>query len=142
VHARSAPIDILVVGFDGEELNRDIGPALRDLVALEGLCVVDVLFVHRGADGRVGSLGLDDLRPLLEMAAADDHGPLRGGLLDPADAEEVGPDLAPGTSALLLAVEHAWTVSFSDAVRASGGEILDHARVPAAAVDEVRHGAV
>jgi hypothetical protein len=47
-----------------------------------------------------------------------------------------------GTSAVLLAIEHAWTGPFDEAVRASGGELPGHARVPDAAVGEVRRGAV
>jgi hypothetical protein len=142
VQARSGPIDILVVGFDGPDFDPGIGPALRDLEALDGIRIVDLRFVSRGVDGRVESLGIEALRPQLDHDVARGRTGVAGGLLDADDAEEVGADLAPGTSAVVLAIEHAWTLPFEDAVRASGGAILDHARVPSAALDDVRRGAV
>ncbi len=42
----------------------------------------------------------------------------------------------------VLAVENRWVVPFIRAVRGSGGELLDHVRVPSDVVDAVRAGVV
>lgn len=138
---QSGPVDLVFLRFAGNQFKGEIGPALVDLVVRDIVRVVDVLFVYKDADGRVGSLELADLGPELEPAFIDLDGQLGGGLLDAEDVEDVGRELPLNTSVAVVAVENVWAVPFIQAVRNAGGELIDQVRVPAATVDAIRQGA-
>ena len=137
----SGPIDLVTLVFPGNQFNGEILPALRDLVDGGLIRLLDLLFVYKDVDGTVGSLELADLGPELEPFV-DIDGQVPGGLLDEGDVEFVTEDLPPGSSMAVLAVENRWVVPFIRAVRGSGGELLDHVRVPSDVVDAVRAGVV
>ena len=134
----AGPIDIVFLGFPGNQFNGGIAPALRDLVERGLIRVVDLLFVYKDDDGTVGSLELAGLGADLEPHFVDLDGQLGGGLLDAEDVEDVGSRIEPGNSVAVLAVENLWAIPFVNAVRDAGGEVIDQARVPAALVSAVR----
>jgi len=137
----AGPIDIVFLGFPGNQFNGGIAPALRDLVERGLIRVVDLLFVYKDDDGTVGSLELAGLGADLEPHFVDLDGQLGGGLLDAEDVEDVGSRIEPGNSVAVLAVENLWAIPFINAVRDSGGDVIDQARVPAALVSAVRDAA-
>jgi Family of unknown function (DUF6325) len=137
----AGPIDIVFLGFPGNQFNGGIAPALRDLVERGLIRVVDLLFVYKDDDGTVGSLELAGLGADLEPAFVDLDGQLGGGLLDAEDVDDVGSRIEPGNSVAVLAVENLWAIPFINAVRDSGGDVIDQARVPAALVSAVREAA-
>lgn len=132
------PIDIVMLGFPGNQFNGEIGPALRDLVVRGLVRVLDILFVYKDADGAVGSVELGDLGPTLEPAFVDLDGQLGGGLLDDEDVQEVGQQLQPDSSIAVVAVENLWAIPFIQAVQSAGGLLIDQARVPSEVVNAVR----
>ena len=134
----AGPIDIVFLGFPGNQFNGGIAPALRDLVERGLIRVVDLLFVYKDDDGNVSSLELAGLGADLEPHFVDLDGQLGGGLLDAEDVEDVGSRIEPGNSVAVLAVENLWAIPFVNAVRDSGGDVIDQARVPAALVSAVR----
>ena len=134
----SGPIDLILLKFPGNQFNGGIAPALGDLVAGGTVRLLDLLFVFKDVDGTVGSIELADLGPELGPALIDVNGQLEGGLLDAEDVEDIGADLEPNSSMAVLAVENLWAVPFIEAVRSSGGELVDQTRVPSAVVDAIR----
>jgi hypothetical protein len=130
VDADSGPIDILLIGFDGNEFNPAIWPALRALILRDVVRVIDVLFVYKDAHGVVGSIDVDALRPTLEHQRVDLDGQFERAVLDAEDVDEIGSGLAPNRSMVVLAIENTWALPFVGAVQAAGGELVDHARVP------------
>ncbi len=136
--AQSGPIDVVVLGFPGNKFDGGIGPALRDLVLRRLVRVVDLLFVYKDGDGQVGSVELAGLQDELGPSFVDLDGQLGGGLLDADDVDEVAGKLQPNSSVAVVAIENLWAIPFIDAVRRSGGELVDQARVPADVVAAVR----
>lgn len=134
----AGPIDVVMLGFPGNQFNGSIAPALRDLVVRGLVRVVDLLFVYKDADGTVGSLELGGLGADLEPSFVDLDGQLGGGLLDAEDVEDVAAGLEPGNSVAVVAVENLWAIPFIEAVRSAGGELIDQARVPSDVVAAVR----
>ena len=134
----SGPVDLILLEFQGNQFKGEIAPALRDLVVKGLIRVVDLLFVYKDVDGTVGSIELGGLGADLEPAFADLDGQLGGGLLDADDVDEVGSWLEPGNSIAVLAVENLWAIPFISTVKNAGGELVDHVRVPAEVVDEIR----
>jgi Family of unknown function (DUF6325) len=130
----AGPIDIVMLGFPGNQFNGGIAPAMRDIVATGVVRIVDLLFVYKDENGEIGSLEVGDL-------GADLEGQFGGGLLDAEDVEEVAGALEPGNSVAVIAVENLWAIPFVNAVREAGGEVIDQARVPSAVVAAVRQAA-
>jgi len=138
---QGGPVDLVFVRFPGNQFKGEIVPALRDLVIRSVVRVVDLLFVYKDIDGRVGSLELADLGADLNPSFVDLDGQLGGGLLDAEDVEEVGAELGTNSSVVLIAVENLWAAPFIQAVRNAGGELVDQVRVPSATVEAIRQGA-
>jgi uncharacterized membrane protein len=119
------PIDVVMLSFPGNQFNGAIAPALRDLVVRGLVRVVDLLFVVKDDDGTVGSIELAGL----------------GADLEPSFVEDVAAGMDPGSSVAVIAVENLWAVPFIEAVRGSGGELVDQFRVPSEVVAAVRDAA-
>lgn len=134
------PVDVLLLKFPGNRFKGEIVPAMRDLVVNGMVRIIDLLFVYRDADGRVGSIELAGLGPELKPAFADLDGQLGGGMLDAEDVDEVAADLPPGNSVAVLVVENTWAIPFVNAVRNAGGEVADQARIPAETADRALRG--
>jgi hypothetical protein len=130
------PVDLAVIRFMGNRFTGEVAPALLDLVRTGTVRVFDALFVSRDADDRLGMLEIGDLGPDMRPAFVEVNGRAGAGLLDAEDVEEVGASLAPNTSALLLVFENAWAARFAGACRRAGGELVDIARIPSAAVGD------
>lgn len=134
------PVDIIIIGFPGNKFTGGVAPAIIDLVESGTVRIIDLLFVTKDAEGNVGTLEIsdlgDDLTPGflgIDVTAA--------GSLDLQDAEEIGEDLAPNTSALLVAYENAWAARFVNAIRAADGVVIDQIRIPADVVEASLAGA-
>jgi uncharacterized membrane protein len=134
----TGPVDLIMLKFPGNQFNGEILPALKDLVVRDIVRILDLLFVYKDADGSVGSMEIAGLGPDLQPDLVAITGSYTGGLLDQEDVDEVAPDLEPNSSMALLVVENHWAARFVDAVRGSGGEVVDQVRVPATAVAEAR----
>jgi hypothetical protein len=139
--AGDGPIDVVMLSFAGNRFNGAIAPALRDLVVRGLVRVVDLLFVTKDEDGTVGSIELAGLGADLEPSFVDLDGQLGGGLLDADDVEDVAAGIEPGSSVAVIAVENLLAVPFIEAVRASGGALVDQFRVPSDVVAAVREAA-
>ena len=124
------PVDVYVIGFPGNKFTGQIVPAIMDLVQAGTIRVLDVLFVLKDADGVVTSLSIEDLDPDLGPAFVEievsDHG-----VLNEEDAEEISEDLAPNSSALLIAYENTWMEPLVAAFANADAVVIDQIRIPA-----------
>jgi hypothetical protein len=127
------PVEYIVVGFPGNRFNGDIAPELAKLIDNETIRVLDLLFIGKDSSGEVTSFEFDQLDELAPFA--DLEGEV-GGVLGEEDIEYVAANLEPGTSAALLVWEDRWAAPFADAVRESGGVLLEGGRVPYDLVQE------
>jgi hypothetical protein len=124
------PVDVVIIGFPGNKFTGRIAPALMELVDSGTVRVLDLLFVMKDGDGVTTTIDLADLDPetgpaFLEVTVHE------AGALGPDDAEEVADDLAPNSSALLIAFENTWAAKFVDACRAADAVVIDQIRIPA-----------
>ena len=128
------PVDLVIFEFPGNRFNGDVLPALRDLVSQEAVRILDLLFVTKDADGEVSSLDARALALEPGVDLGELGGILGGEVLDVEDALEIGASLAPSTSAAMIVFENTWAARFASAVSASGGRVVDSARIPAPVV--------
>jgi hypothetical protein len=126
------PVQLLVVGFDRPDFSGEVLAELERLRESDVVRVIDLLVVHKGADGVVRRLHHSDLT----VGEADGAGAVVGTLigLDETRVEAEGGDLPaeeefwsldeaiPNNSAAAIAlVEHRWAIGTRDAIRAAGG---------------------
>lgn len=128
------PVDLVIFEFPGNRFNGDVLPALRELVSQEAVRILDLLFVTKDADGEVSSLDAPALALEPGLDLRELGGVLGGEVLDAEDVAEIGASLAPNTSAAMIVFENTWAARFASAVSASGGRVVDSARVPAPVV--------
>jgi hypothetical protein len=130
------PIEILIVGFPGNQFSGEIAPALAELVETGQIRVIDLVFVAKDGEGDVVGVELSDIDPAISAAfqpSVDEP----SGLLAEEDIEDIGIALEPNSSAAILLFEHVWATKFQQAVVDSGGVLIDSIRIPKAVVDEV-----
>lgn len=130
------PVDVIIIGFPGNKFSGRIAPAVMELVDSGTIRVIDLLFVSKDADGLVTTVAASDLDAEAgpKYLAIDTSLP---GALGPEDADEVGGDLEPNSSALLIAFENVWAAKVVDACREADAVMIDQIRIPADVVDTV-----
>ena len=133
------PVEILVVSFPGNQFTGEIAPALAELVEGGLIRVIDLVFVAKDDAGDIVGIELSDIDPSIS-AAFQPHVEEPSGLLADEDIEDLGAELAPGSSAAILLFEHVWATKFRDAVINSGGELVAAIRVPKEVIDAVVAG--
>jgi hypothetical protein len=126
------PVQLLVVGFDRPDFSGEVLAELERLRESDVVRVIDLLVVHKDADGVVRRVH----HPDLPAGEADGAGAVVGALIGldaahveagdgglPAEEELWFLDEAiPDDSAAALAlVEHRWAIGTRDAIRAAGG---------------------
>ncbi|MFD0019675.1 DUF6325 family protein [Streptomyces sp. NPDC058382] len=124
------PVEYLVVAFPGSRFTGAIAPALADAVASKAVRILDLAFVYRADDGTVEAVELDELDPDDLVSYERVEGEVSG-MLNNDDIRELGERVPPGSSAALIVWEDLWAVPLTEAVRASGGQVIAHERVPA-----------
>ncbi|GAA3878238.1 hypothetical protein GCM10022381_20820 [Leifsonia kafniensis] len=126
------PVEILLLGFDGNQPRAALREALADLVVEGSIRLLDLLLVSVDETGGISSAELED--------GADGYG--LGGLVLAAsgvaadeDILEMAAHLAPGTSAALAVIEHTWARQLASALAESGGYVIHTDRIPAPVVN-------
>src|SRR4051812_32183586 len=123
-----APVQLLVVGFDRPDFDGDVLAELKRLRESDVVRVIDLVVVHKDADGAVQRLRHSDLTEAdgAVVAALIGLGEVDGHLPDDRLAAEEGlwslDEAIPNDSAAAIAlVEHRWATGLRDAIRATGG---------------------
>jgi uncharacterized membrane protein len=130
----TAPVDLVLLGFPGNQFTGDIAPALRDLVSSGTVRILDLVFITKDADGNVAGVELSDLGDA--GAAFEDVDGEINELLTDEDIEAAGEELAPNSSAALLMFENTWAGRLATAIREANGEVVAYERIPRDALQE------
>jgi len=131
---RYGPVEIYLIGFEGERPGREVADAILELIRSGSVRLLDLLFVSRSSTGDLTVLELEEI--------ADKYG-LEGleivelGLAGEDDIDDLAAAIEPETSAVVLVVEHAWARKFAETVYRAGGRVLQTERIPAPVVNEV-----
>ena len=115
------PVQLLVVSFDRPDFRGEVLAELERLRESDTVRVIDLLVVHKSADGVVRDLQHADL--------SEGAGAIVGALIG-ADGDHESPEeelwsldeAIPDDSAAVIAlVEHRWAIGTRDAIQAAGG---------------------
>ncbi|MFV5998225.1 DUF6325 family protein [Streptomyces sp. NPDC056231] len=124
------PVEYVVVAFPGSHFTGSIAPALADVVASKAVRILDLTFVYRAEDGTLDMVELEDLDPD-DLVSFEPVEGVVSGLLNSEDIRTLGESVPRGSSAALIVWEDLWAVPLTEAVRASGGQLVAHERIPA-----------
>ena len=126
------PVSYTVIAFPGNQFNGNIVPEIEKLVANDIVRILDLVFVRKDEQGDTVSLEFDQMD---ELAAFGDIEGEVGGLVNTEDLDHVAANLPAGNSALVILWEDLWAMPLADALRGSGGVLVDSARIPADLVE-------
>jgi hypothetical protein len=128
------PVEYIIVGFPGNKFNGEIAPELAKLIDSGTIRVLDLVFILKDEDGNVASFEFDQHEDLALFADLDGE---VGGIISPEDIEYAGDALEPNSSAALLIWEDTWATPFVEAMRNSGGVLIEGSRIPHDLVEAV-----
>lgn len=123
------PIDFVLIEFRADRLTGGAAQALLDVVEKGIVTLYDVLVVGKAEDGSVYAIDLDDAGE--RVGSFSDLAWVRSGLLTEEDMRDAADAMEAGALAVLIVYENTWAVPFVAAARASGGELVASARIPA-----------
>lgn len=117
------PLEYAVIGFQDDHFMGEILPELNTIQQSGLIRVVDLLLIDKDADGAVtaqeiGELSEEEQQPyaaLIEDLA---------GLLTAEDIEKIAGEIPPGNAAVVVLLEHVWTLGLTEAVRKAGGVLF------------------
>ena len=129
------PVQLLVVGFEGGELNGEILAELDRLREDDVVRLIDLAFVRKDDKGNVEKILRSDLSPeeaeafgaavgaLLGFGAAGDErvAALDEGHVFDEDVWYVDDAIPNDTAALVALLEHRWAIPLRDGIRSAGG---------------------
>ncbi len=137
------PVQLLVVGFAGGELEGEIMAELDRLRENDIVRLIDLVFVRKDADGKVEKILRSDLSPeeaeelgatvgaLIGFGAAGEEGAELGAIEGAAALEDghvlddevwfVEDAIPNGTAAAVAMLEHRWAIPLRESIRRAGG---------------------
>ncbi|PZU41326.1 MAG: hypothetical protein DI573_01210 [Microbacterium sp.] len=131
---RYGPVELYLVGFDGDRPEPGVVDALQSLVGSGLIRLLDLVILSREEDGSVEVIEIED----------DDDGFGFGdielaetGIAGDEDIEELAELLEPGTSAALVAFELVYARQLAGALADSGAVVLSAERIPAPVVNAI-----
>ena len=130
------PLEYVVLGFTDNQFMSEVLPELNAIQEHGHIRVVDLLFLSKADDGtvavqEVSELHEDDLPAYAGLANEI------AGWLSEQDIEHLAKAMAPGTSAVVILFEHAWTLTLAEAVRRAGGVLFTAGMVAQESLEKV-----
>ncbi|WP_146843371.1 DUF6325 family protein [Cellulomonas composti] len=126
------PIELVAFEFPDDRIPQDVKSELLALVASQQVRIIDLVVVRRPEVGEVEVIEVHELDDDLVITDVELSG---SGLTGQEDIDEIADGLPPGTSALVMVIEHVWSMGLVGAVRDAGGFVLAAERIPAEVVE-------
>ena len=121
------PVDVAVIAFDGNQFYGDVVPALLDLEDSGTVKIIDITFVRKEHDGSI---------TIVEVAESDVAADFERltlsqvDLLSDDDLREIGVDMVPDSTAMVIVWENSWAARLVSALLASHGRVISLDRIP------------
>lgn len=130
------PLEYIVIGLPDDHVTSDI---LQQLTAIQQdglLHVVDLLFVDKDADGHITMQEINELSPQEHQVSPSLVEGLAG-LLTRQDIEGLASEIPAASLAIVVLLEHAWTLGLIRAVRRAGGTFFSSGMISPDALAQV-----
>lgn len=132
------PVELYLVGFEGERPSPGVMGALLDLVGQGIVRLLDFVIVAKSEDGEIT---VTEIEAEAEAYGLVDVEILAAGIAGDEDIEDFAELIPPGSSAALVALELVYARALAEQVAASGGVVLRSERIPAPVVNAVLEAA-
>ena len=128
------PVELVALAFDAPRIPPPVVRAVFDVAASGAVTQLDLAVVRRSDEGGLVILEAQDLGDEVDLVALELPAT---GLTGDEDLREIAAEIDPGTSVLVLAIEHTWSRQLVAAAVEAEADVILHERVPAAAVNEI-----
>lgn len=132
------PVELHLVGFEGERPSPGVMGALLDLVGQGIVRLLDFVIISKSEDGEIT---VTEIEAEAEAYGIVDVEIVAAGIAGDEDIDEFAELIAPGTSAALVAFELVYARALAEQLAASGGIVLRSERIPAPIVNAVLEAA-
>ncbi len=129
---RYGPVELFLVGFEGERPTQAVIDALRATLETGAVRLLDFIIVSRDAEGEITVTEIEDDPEHFGLADLE-LGAL--GITGSEDVDELAPQIQPGHSAALVAFELVYQRELASQLAASGAVVLATERIPAPAIN-------
>lgn len=117
------PLEYVVIGLQKHSFACEILPELLAIQEQGLLRVVDLLFVSKAVDGTITLQEINHLASEeLQLYNGIDEELMR--VLTIQDVEQLAREIPPDSMAVLVLLEHTWTLALGDAVRRAHGVLF------------------
>ena len=117
------PVELVVVQLPGNEVKGDIVPAIKELVELATVRVIDIIFLMKDEYGHVKQLESNELDDS-SYSAFDPIIAEIDGLVPQEDIEELANTLENNSTAVVMLCEDAWAIRMQNAILQYAGQIV------------------
>ena len=132
------PVELYLVGFEGERPSPGVMGALLDLVGQGIVRLLDFVIVAKDENG---AITVTEIEAEAEAYGLVDVEILAAGIAGDEDIDEFALLIPPGSSAALVALELVYARNLAEQVAQSGGVVLRTERIPAPVVNAVLEAA-
>ncbi|MDZ8200856.1 DUF6325 family protein [Microbacterium sp. SSW1-59] len=126
---RYGPVELYLVGFEGERPDAGTMAALSDLLENGLMRLLDLVLISKSGDGDITVAEIEADEFALELHEV--------GIAGEEDIAELAELVPPGGSAMLVALELSYARELAQRVSASGAVVLSAERIPAPIVNAV-----
>ena len=138
VEFRYGPVELYLVGFEGDRPDPGVIRALADLVASGLVRLLDFVVVSKSEDGAVEIVEIEDE---IALDGLDDLELAELGIAGEEDILELAELVPNGGTALVVALELAFARTLAEQLAAAGAVVLSAERIPAPVVNAVIYAA-
>ena len=127
------PVEYVIIGFPGNRFTGEIAPEIAKLIESGLIRIIDLVFICKDDAGAVLVIEVEDNEDLSVYLDLDGD---VGGIIGQDDIQHAAQDIPAGTSALLILWEDTWAAPLVQAIRNSGGLVIEGSRIPHTLVEE------
>jgi hypothetical protein len=128
------PLDLVVLGFEGNRFTGEIANELDRLVSSGTIRLVDLVFAIKDVEGNLAIEEIQDTKneDLAPYAGLVDQ---LAGLLTMEDLEALGDQIPANSSAGIMLFEHTWAIGLKEAIVRAGGFVVATEHIAPETVD-------
>jgi uncharacterized membrane protein len=131
---RYGPVELYLVGFEGDRPSPDTAAALAELVEAGLVRLLDFVIVSKSAAGDVEVIEIEEQTEEYGFGGIEFA---EIGITGEEDIAELVELVEPGTSAAIVALELVYARRLADKLASSGAVVLSAERIPAPVVNAV-----
>ena len=133
------PLEYALIKFEDAKPTGKIVPELLDLARRGIVRFIDIVFIHKEADGNIRTVELNDLDPeSYEMFVP--MGEHVSSLFTNDDLAIAASKLAEGSAAMLILWENLWVAGIGKAIQDAGGQLVERAQIPPEVIEQFEQG--